>query len=179
MDSVFVKGEVNFAAIPSYLKGRKQWLLWRFEQNSSRSKPTKVPYQPDGRKAKSNDPRTWSNFETCLKALQSGGFDGLGFAFAEGDGLTGIDLDHCYDDMGELEPWAKEIVDQFVQTYIEKTPSNEGLHIWCFGKPLKTGQKNWEHPDTGAKRGIEIYDYTSARYFTVTGNILEVKGQSC
>ncbi len=154
--------------VPTFLKNRKQWLMWRYEKRSA--KTTKVPYQPNGRHAKTNDPSTWSDFAICIESLRSGSFDGIGFIFADGDGLTGIDLDHCYTD-GQLEPWAQSIVDQFQEAYIEKSPSGDGLHIWCFGIPVTIGQKKWKKPGTENEQGIEAYNYTSPRYFTVTGDV--------
>ena len=35
------------------------WTVWRFKL-TDKGKPTKVPYQPNGRPAKSDDPQTWS-----------------------------------------------------------------------------------------------------------------------
>jgi hypothetical protein len=46
---------------PTELIQRDQWCLWRIEPTKNGG-PTKVPYRPDGRKAASNDPRTWSTF---------------------------------------------------------------------------------------------------------------------
>ncbi len=160
----------NFEYVPDYLKHRLQWLLWRYE-NINRKKPTKVPYQPDGRRAKTNDSTTWSSFDKCLQVLEQGKFDGIGFVFAEGDGLVGIDLDHCFSPDGQLEPWAKDVVIHFTETYIERSPSNDGLHIWCHGKPVKTGSKKWPKSGTDLEEGLEVYDYHSPRYLTVTGNI--------
>lgn len=160
-----VKGAVNFDNIPAYFKSRTQWVMWKYVQR--KQKYTKAPYQPNGRPAKSNDPSTWSDFQDCVEALASGQFDGIGFMFAKGDSLVGIDLDHCYDSDGHLEPWAQVIVDQCAGTYIEKSPSGDGLHIWCLGIPLDTGSKKWKKPGTNLDQGIEVYN--QGRYFTVTG----------
>lgn len=158
-------------SIPDLLKGFRQWLVWRYEKRKG-SKPTKVPYQTTGKHAKSNDPSTWSDFDSCVRALATEKLDGIGFAFAKGDGLCGIDLDNCYSDDGNLIPWAQAIVDQFAGTYVEKSPSGNGLHIWCLGIPLKTGEERWKDPGADVEQGIEVYDHESPRYFTVTGNVI-------
>lgn len=80
-----------------------------------------------------------------------------------GDGLCGIDIDHCRDpDTGVLSDMAREIIDG-MQTYAEESPSGTGVHL------LFTGQK-----PAGACRkssiGLEMYD--GGRYFTVTGKAL-------
>ena len=170
-----LRGNVNFDAIPEQLKKLPQWLMWRYEDKGG-SKPAKVPYQANGtHRAKTNNPSTWSDFAIVQKPLASGKFNGIGFVFAEGDHLTGVDLDNCYDSKGQLEPWAQAIVDHFPETYIEKSPSKNGLHILCLGRPLKTGGKRWKKPGTDEDQGIEIYDYTSPRYFTVTGDVISGK----
>ena len=164
------------ACVPTVLKNRKQWVVWKLETRKGTKKPTKVPYQINGKHAKSNDSSTWNTFEECIKALESGQFDGIGFCFAEGDELFGIDLDNCLDTDGKPETWAQEILDQFASTYTEVTPSKTGFHILGFGHPVVTGSKKWKKTDTDEDQGIEVYDYTSPRYFTVTGN--SINGQS-
>lgn len=163
----------DFESIPFFLKARKQWVMWRLEQREGANRPTKIPYQVDGkRKAKTDDSATWFDFSTCQQALASENFTGIGFAFAEGDGLAGIDLDHCYGSDGQLEPWAQEIVSKFGATYVEKSPSGDGLHIWCLGTPVRSGQEKWKQHGTGKEQGIEVYAHPSNRYFTVTGHAI-------
>ncbi len=163
---------VNFDKIPLYPSKRKQWVLWRHELVNGRW--TKIPYQPNGYKAKSNDLSTWSSFEDCRKVYKTGTYDGIGFCFADGDGMVGIDLDQCYTIYGELELWAKEILSKFTNAYIEKSPSGEGLHIWCLGKKngLRTASK-WESPLKDKNEGIEVYDSSSIRYLTFTGVLID------
>lgn len=152
---------LDIQQIPAALKFRPQWLVWRLEGRNGRA--TKIPYTVDGHHAKSNDPRTWCRFNVAVKALQeSNDFDGIGFAFAEGDGLVGIDLDKCISDEGELEAWAAEVIDHFLPTYIEISPSGRGIRIFAIGQPHRCGKGTQE-------KRIELYDYTSPRYLTVTG----------
>ena len=87
------------------------------------------------------------------------------FCFAEGDGLTGIDLDHVIDpDTGKLKPEAAEILARFKGTYAEVSPSGEGLRIFCFGKPGRSGK------NVGKLKWLEVYAHPSHRYLTVTGH---------
>lgn len=164
-----MKNEEN---IPSYLKELDQWVLWKLEQRGNSMKRTKVPYQPNGRKARSNDPTTWSSFQSCLRAFRNGGYDGLGFAFSKTDGLTGIDLDHCIEADGLVKAWASDVIDHFPACYTEKSPSGDGIHIWCKGRAVKTGETKWAIPGSDVQQGIEVYDFTSPRYLTVTGDVL-------
>lgn len=155
------------ANIPQLLKSLPQWLCWKYEYQPNRAKPwTKPPYNAlTGYYGKSNDPATWSSFDVVLEAYQYNNYDGIGFAFKKGDGLAGIDLDECILEDGTLEMWAQEIVDHFRNTYWEISPSGEGLRCFCKGIPAVSGKKS------GPGNRLELYDYRSPRYLTVTGHL--------
>jgi primase-polymerase (primpol)-like protein len=117
---------------------------------------TKVPLTVDGRAASSTDASTWSSH---AEAMGSSVGAGPGFVL-NGDGIVCIDLDHCLVD-GVLEPWAQEIVDMVPATYIEVSPSGDGLHVWGRGE-LARGRRI--RVDGGF-----VEAYATARYLTVTG----------
>lgn len=157
----------SYSAVPEYLQERKQWLVWKKESKPNGEGFTKVPYDAKrpSYKAASNKPESWSDFDTATEAIREGFADGIGFAFSDGDGLVGIDLDHVLDpETGEMAKLAQEIVEQFAgRAYIERSPSGDGLHIWCRGRAVRTGKGTTE-------KWCEVYDSTSPRYFTVTAN---------
>ena len=157
MSTPFGKPELHPESIPAELKAIPRWLLWRLEDRAG--KPSKVPYQADGRPAKVNDPATWTTFETALAAYRAGGFSGLGIALSDDDDLAGVDLDKCLNpDTGELDPEAAAIV-AMLPTYCEVSPSGRGLRLFAFGKL----------PQGGRRKGkVEMYE--AGRYLTVTGN---------
>lgn len=157
--------------IPTTLRLLDQWMLWRLESRSTKSgeqKPTKVPYSAHGGMGKSNDPKTWASFDVACRAYDSGKFDGLGFSLCQGDGLVAIDLDKCIGaSQADLSPEAFEICDKFKDVaYIEYSPSGKGLRLFTFGKAARSGKGN------GDNKWIEMYDHTSPRYVTVTGDLL-------
>lgn len=151
---------VNFEGIPSDLKTRPDWVLWRLIEKDG--KWTKPPIQASGKYAKPNDQATWATFEEVRKAYEGGGFDGIGMVLR--DGNCGIDLDHVLAPDGSLELWAQEIVEQFVGAYIECSPSGDGLHIVMKGTLPRCGK-------AGPDNRLEFYDHRSPRYFTVTGQV--------
>jgi putative DNA primase/helicase len=118
--------KVDFDRIPDYLKKRRQWILWRYEWINDRW--SKVPYQSNGQKAKTNNANTWSSYLKIKAAYKADCYDGVGFCFASDDGLAAIDLDHCFESNGQLLPWVKDIIKRFKNTYIEHSPSRE---VWC------------------------------------------------
>src|SRR5690242_18897861 len=91
------------------LRTRAQWVCWRYEQRDG--EPTKVPYTPrTAKRAESDDPETWGTYQEACQALCRHGkrYDGVGYMFHRE--ITGIDLDHCIDETGQIEPWAQTII---------------------------------------------------------------------
>jgi hypothetical protein len=149
--------------IPESMKASGQWCNWRYILRDG--EPTKVPFQPNGSPAKSNDPGTWATFAECNGRGQFVGF-------FLGGGWFGVDLDNCLVD-GELLPWAAEIVERFPAAYIEVSPSGKGAKLFCRGAPpeMKGRKKIVEKIEGGKARAIEVY--ANGRYFAVTGEAMQ------
>lgn len=130
-----------WSKVPQELKEKKQWVCWAGD------KLPKNPYT--GRNAQSNNPATWSDFDTAVKAVDKFLFDGIGFMFA--DGYFGVDLDNSTPELN------KEFITT-LKSYAEYSKSGKGIHIIAKGK-LPPGRRR--------KGNIEMYD--SGRYFIVTG----------
>jgi len=95
-------------------------------------KATKVPYSPNGGKAKADDPSTWgTRAEAEKKASQIVNGLGGGIGIELGDlgadtFLVGIDFDSCLDQHGNLADWAKPFL-AAVPSYTEISPSGRGI----------------------------------------------------
>lgn len=151
---------MRLASVPSSLRSLNQWVLWRFVERDG--KRTKAPYQPSGKAARSNDPSTWTDFESAVKALKAG-FDGLGFVFAKNGGIVGVDLDWKGWAGEGIPPEAKTIVDR-LGSYTEWSPSRKGCHVLLRGElPAGVGNRSQLAP------GVELEVYDHGRFFTVTG----------
>ena len=150
---------VRAESISRELSVRPQWVVWK----AVGDKPDKVPYSArTGRRASSTDLLTWSTFKEALEAYENGEYAGLGFVFSSADPYTGIDLDNCVDEDGEIAPWAFEIV-RYFDSYTEFSTTGTGLHIIVRG-------------DLPNRRKGDVEVYSSKRYFTVTGHVVEVSG---
>jgi putative DNA primase/helicase len=148
---------VKVENIPEELKERPQWLVWK----AVGEKPDKVPYSAKtGRKASSTDLMTWSTFEEAVEAYEDGEYAGLGFVFSSADPYTGIDLDTCVDEDGEIALWAFEIA-RYFDSYTELSATGSGLHIIVRG-------------DVPNRRKGDVEVYSSKRFFAMTGHIIEV-----
>ena len=131
--------------LPKALTSRPRWVRHR----------DKVPLTADGKPASSTDQATWTSY---VDAAASPAGDGLGFVL-NGDGLACLDLDHALED-GQLVPWAAEVLAQIPPTYVEVSPSGEGLHVWGTAKVHVFGK---------VRDGRNLEFYTNRRYLTVTG----------
>lgn len=159
-----------FPAVPTELKEKRQWVLWKSEHREG--KPTKIPYQMNRQRAKSNDPATWTGYQSVCREYSRGtDYSGIGFVFSESNNLCGVDLDHCRNTNGDTKEWAIPIVEKLkAVSYGEVSPSKKGIKFWTRAK-LPPNTKHKAYIVDGAD-AIEAYD--SLRYFTVTG---QGKGQ--
>ena len=154
-------------SIPAELKKLNQWVCWRYQNRNDKLTKPPVDAKSNGKlvHAKSNDPSTWSDFDTAIASKTRLNLPGIGLCVSADDGLTGLDLDHVIDPAtGELDPLAVEVLERFKNTYAEISPSGTGLRIWCYGKPQRSGKCD------GSRKWLEIYSHPSNRYLTVTGN---------
>lgn len=148
-------------SFPQELKDRKQWVCWRLEPDKDGGKPKKMPINAvTGKGAMSNNPQTWTDYQTAFDAYEKYSYTGIGYMFTKDDGYVGVDVDHCYDpETGEFNEVAKAIIAR-QPTYMEFSPSGDGIHLYFKGVKPAGSSKNSE-------TGVEMYE--SGRYFTVTG----------
>src|SRR6266480_2205576 len=103
------------------------FVVWKYAVEQGKLK--KRPYHPrTNLPARTNDPSTWTNVTTALKALATGRYNGIGFVFSESDPFTGTDLDACVSKDGSIAAWAQEIITT-LSSYTEYSPSKLGVHI--------------------------------------------------
>ena len=152
--------------IPQEIKNIPNWVCWKAEKDErSHSGISKKPINPKtGGFAQSNNPQTWTDFETAVKAAVN--YSGIGFMFG-GSGYFGVDLDDMPKDIDDYKNGGTDnIISEFIntlQSYAEYSQSGTGVHIICKGKLPKGGRKKVH--DYG---GFEMYD--SGRFFVMTGN---------
>jgi hypothetical protein len=163
-----------------------RWVAWRIEIRGG--KPTKVPYAPQGGRAKADNPSTWGSraeAEAMAAKIINGQGGGVGIELGDLGGdthLAGIDLDSCLSDGGTLAPWAEAII-HTVRSCAEVSPSGSGIKLFFFVtsedvRPFldRIGAPQWQWgvrrdvPGEDARdHGPAIEVYFARRYFTVTG----------
>ncbi len=123
------------AAVPDEMKARPNWVVVKTWWNADKGKYNKRPVNCNsdkGEYAESDNPETWTTFDNALKYLKEKGGTTIAYALDGKDNVSCIDLDHCYDENGQSSALAKEVLSKCGKTYVEKSVSGNGLHI--FGK---------------------------------------------
>ena len=172
---------VNVDLIPGEMKVFKNWVLWKLEKkkdktgkveiDSKTGKPklTKVPYQKNGKHARTNDPDTWDSYNYIKMAFIKRGdiFTGIGFVMSEDVGFVGIDFDHVRDP--KTGEWNKEALEEIkaLNSYTELSPSGSGCHVFVKGTMPAAGKRKTQ-PD-----GTDREMYQGVHFLTVTGNRIE------
>lgn len=150
-----------YEQIPQELKALPNWICWDAVPDEKRGKIKKVPINAlTGGGAMSNNPSTWCDFDTAVKASEK--HSGIGFMFG-GCPYFGVDIDGKEE---ELEAYQRgengNIISEFIstlQSYAEISQSGKGIHIICRGKLPKRGRR---------KGSVEMYE--DGRFFVMTGN---------
>lgn len=143
---------MRYDTLPPELLSLRQWVnAW---------KTSKLPMQSNiKRAAQSNNPETWSDFETAFLAVEKGNYDYLGFVF-NNNGIIGIDIDAGFEDGLPTELTVDCM--KRCKSYTELSKSGRGVHILVKGNLPFDGKNN--------RKGCEIYK--TGRYFIMTGRTL-------
>ena len=109
-----------------------------------------------GRAASSTDPSTWSSYRAAKESKV-----GVGAGFVlNGDGIVCIDLDHCLSG-GVPTRAVAEFLARVPATFIEVSPSGDGLHVFGRGT-VERGRKL-------RRDGVNLEVYGRGRYIAMTG----------
>jgi putative DNA primase/helicase len=150
-----------YEAIPSEMKALPNWVCYRYFYDDGIDKYRKMPINPrDMEPAKSNDPTTWTDYDTAVRAAEE--CDGIGFMFSNSP-YFGVDIDGVRDEIERYKAGEDTIIAEFVdtlQSYTELSRSGNGIHIICRGKLPPSGRR---------KGNVEMYE--NGRFFVMTGNI--------
>jgi primase-polymerase (primpol)-like protein len=142
------------ANMPQAMRERAQWLLWKLEEVEGRKGLQKVPYYGDGGKrfgdlGSPKDRKRLLGLDAVLQRFRRmPAMTGVGFAFLDGDGLVGIDLD-WKTEPGGLPLHHHEAVMDACDSYTEFSPSGKGVHIITQGST-----DSFKHDAIG----VEVHD---------------------
>ena len=109
---------------PPYLKDHQRFCLWRYETEKDGRK-TKIFYNAKTHKrAQSNNLNTFTDYATAVKQVSKG----VGIDIKVSSNIIAINLDR-YVINRKLNSSAQKIVEKFPTSYVEISPSGEGLQI--------------------------------------------------
>jgi putative DNA primase/helicase len=144
--------------LPEEMKNQKSWVNIRGKK--------KLPVQQDGKLLKWIVPKFRYTFkEAKQNSIINAPFMGVGFVVDDNNFLV-LDLDSCFENDGQLKPWAKDITES-INSFTEYSYSKNGLHIFC--KHNKVQLKRNKINLSDKKEAIELY--ITKKIITVTGNI--------
>jgi len=111
----------NISNLPAELRHFNYWMY--------SNKTTKSPCNKDGYSRSYTDTKNHNTFEYIINNNPKS----LYYSFALMKKYLVIDIDHCFDEEGNLYEWAYETVSSLSQKgfYIEKSISSRGLHIFA------------------------------------------------
>jgi len=142
--------------IPKQIKDNCRWCVWKAkkrEKSDGTTKTDKIPMNANGRISTAK-PNLWMKYEDAIglyeESIKDSGeyiYNGIGILVRD---IICVDIDGTTD-LGEWE---------WVDTYIEYSPSCEGLRIIGDG---------WTNFDIA--KPVEIYSGNAPRFVTITGNV--------
>lgn len=148
--------------IPQEIIENGLFCCWSYEERNG--KQTKVPYNPrTGERAKSNDPQSFTDYQTASRVSHQ--YDGMGLGVM--NGICAIDLDQCIDADGNYNQIAAEII-AMMHSYTELSPSGTGVHILFQAEGFCYDTNRYFIMNRQA--GIEVYVAgATSKYVTITG----------
>lgn len=151
----------EYRHVPREMKNTPNWLCYKLVDKGN-GKFGKPPVSPKtGYPCPKNDRSKFVDFDTAVAAAKRLGLDGIGFVLA--DGWVAIDLDGCIVD-GQMNDLATEVCSLFDGTFIERSPSGTGIHVFVRGEKTTTRSRD-------VKLGIECYE--GFNFMTVTGDSID------
>lgn len=148
--------------VPEEMKDRPNWVIVRTRENADSGRLEK--YLIDchtGKFAESDNPSTWTDFETACKYARENGGETLAYALDGKDKIACIDVDDCCLGKDFTSNVPSEIM-QRTTTFTERSISGKGMHFFgkTDGMDLRTFSKDGD---------LEFYQ--KAHFIAMTGDL--------
>ena len=162
VDKFAETGKRLIESVPEEMKSKPNWIIVRTKMNEEKGRLDKFLISPiTGKFAESDNPATWTDFDTACKYARENGGVALAYALDGKDGIACIDLDGCVDKDGNYTPLANDLISKCGKTYMERSISGNGLHIFgtTSGMDVRTFSKDGD---------MEFYQNT--HFIAMTGD---------
>ncbi len=153
--------------VPEEMKARDNWVVVRTRQNDEKGRLDKFLIDcHTGKFAESDNPETWTDFDSACKYARENGGVTLAYALDGKDKICCIDLDKCFEKNGDFGNLALEVLAACDGTYLERSVSGNGLHFFgkSDGMDLRTFSKDGDLEFYQKSQFIAMtgYDYGSS-----------------
>lgn len=166
--------------VPGELKNIPTWCCYRTKWDNEKGKKSKFIISPiDGKWANSKEPQRWVTFDEAIKYARENGCEGVSLLLDRKYGITCIDLDKCILDVhtGKMKERATKLVQELNGTYMERSTSGNGVHIFIKEDVLKNGTyRNSADTEVNDPRGdLEVFD--DKRIISMTGDMISTTNE--
>src|SRR5690554_469982 len=157
----------DYSTIPKFMQEHGRFCLWKLVMKPGKTKPDKIPYQLNGKRADATNPQHYSSFEETVDVFADGGYAGIGIGCFEP--LRLVDVDNCVVN-GTLDARGQDIVDT-LDSYTELSPSGNGIHIFILADGFAYDSERYYINNRNTH--VEVYapDVTG-KFLTLTGKVI-------
>lgn len=163
--------EANRQHLQRLVPFAEHWFCWG-KRHPNKAGEFKVPIDPKtGKAGSASDPATAGTFERataqCVSGYGYGRGGGVGvMVTTAAAGFVGLDFDDVRDpESGDLNDMGAEVVRRFAGNYVEISPSDKGLRVFCLGSI--GASKTTIHGGS-----VEVYPGGEKRFLRVTGAVV-------
>ena len=149
--------------VPEVMKAMPNWAYYKIFSDKDKGKLGKCNLGRDGKWCRCNTPSEWMTFEEALTVARANGGAGLAFAVQETDQILAYDIDHAYNDKNNLNELPSKFVDSATNTYVEKSVSGKGIHIFTIDSGIANGLSC-----RNDEQGLELY--RTGKWISITGD---------
>lgn len=148
--------------VPEEMRNKPNWVVVRTRENDSTGRLDKFLINPHtGKFAESDNPETWSDFDTACEYVKENGGVCLAYALEWDSDIACIDLDGCMQENGDFSEISQQAFNAANGSYTEKSVSGKGLHI--FGKTKGADLRSFSKDKT-----LEYYQ--GGHFIAMTGD---------
>ena len=163
-ESAFAKTERSLREnVPKEMLEQEKWVAVRTRYDREKGKLNKFLLNcKTGKAAESDNPETWTDFESACKYARANGGVALAYALDGKDKICCVDIDGCIDNDGNLSALSQAFLSKSGKTFAEYSVSGRGIHIW--------GKTDGADIRTFSKDG-DFEFYQKSHFITMTGNM--------
>ena len=163
-ESAFAKTERSLREnVPKEMLEQEKWVAVRTRYDREKGKLNKFLLNcKTGKAAESDNPETWTDFESACKYSRANGGVALAYALDGKDKICCVDIDCCIDNDGNLSALSQAFLSKSGKTFAEYSVSGRGIHIW--------GKTDGADIRTFSKDG-DFEFYQKSHFITMTGNM--------